>query len=98
MCDVQDIDSHIEYDCAFANHQPTILLYEQIPAGIGLSEEIFNNFSSITRSALSRAKNCTCKDGCPGCVGPAGIEGAGAKTETLAILNILTDAMQGYSE
>ncbi len=98
MCDVQDIGSHIEYDCAFANHQPTILLYEQIPAGIGLSEEIFNNFSSITRSALSRAKNCTCKDGCPGCVGPAGIEGAGAKTETLAILNILTDALQGYSE
>ena len=32
---------------------------------------------------------CSCRDGCPSCVGPGGENGAGGKRETLAILGEL---------
>ena len=80
---------------AFGQPAPAILLYEHIPAGIGLSEEIFNTYAAIISAALARTRDSPCKDGCPGWVGPAGIEGSGAKAETLAILNILSKDLRG---
>ena len=91
ICDMNDLVSHIEYKCAFANRQPAVIIFEQIPAGIGLSEELFSSYFSLIKSALNRIQECACDDGCPGCVGPSAINGAGAKVETTAILKALVD-------
>ncbi|NPV76784.1 MAG: DEAD/DEAH box helicase [Anaerolineae bacterium] len=94
MCDLNDLGSHIEYKCAFANHQPAVIIFEQIPAGIGLCEELFSIYTPLIKSALNRVQECACAGGCPGCVGPSGINDSGAKTETTAILNALANNQQ----
>ncbi|MCC6148473.1 MAG: DEAD/DEAH box helicase [Anaerolineaceae bacterium] len=94
MCDVSDLGAHMEYNCPFANHQPTVIIYEQVPAGIGLCREIFNNYEILVASALQRVKECACMDGCPACVGPAGADGLGAKEETTVILDVLAKTQQ----
>lgn len=93
MCDTADLGAHMDYHCAFMGGYPSVLLYEQIPAGIGLSEELFNQHNDLVASALQRLKHCPCEDGCPACVGPSGPEGTGAKAEALAILESLTGSV-----
>jgi DEAD/DEAH box helicase domain-containing protein len=66
-----------------------VVLYDQVPAGIGFSQKLFELHAELLRRALELVEECECEDGCPSCVGPAGENGVGGKQETIAILEKL---------
>lgn len=90
MCDQGDLGSAADPQSPLTEGAPTVVLYDQIPAGIGLSNHIFDICKDLVQESLAHVSACCCKDGCPACVGPGGENGLGGKAETLAILTILS--------
>jgi DEAD/DEAH box helicase domain-containing protein len=91
MCDISDLGYLSEPDSKLANGQPAVLIYDQVPAGIGLANAVFDLHDDIMREARTLVRSCPCSSGCPSCVGPSGENALGSKNETLAILNLLVD-------
>lgn len=89
MCDINDLGIDFNPQSPLAEGQPTICVYDQIPAGIGLSGRLFEIQYQVFQNALEVVDQCSCENGCPACVGPAGENGVGGKLETKAILNLL---------
>ena len=89
MCDAGDLGNYSEPAWAAVNGQPSIVLYDLVPAGIGFSEKLFELHDELIRRAYELVSECACEDGCPSCVGPGGENGYGGKAETLAILKEL---------
>ena len=89
MCDSGDLGVYYDPQAAFADGQPAVVLYDQVPAGIGFSQKLFEIHAELLKRALELVEECECEDGCPSCVGPAGENGIGGKQETIAILQIL---------
>lgn len=56
-----------------------IYIIDNIPGGVGLAEGTFEIKNQLVKTALSVMNSCTCKGGCPGCVGAA-IDGYDVKT------------------
>jgi len=90
MCDAGDLGSHIEPVENKNFGQPTVMLYDSVPAGIGFSEKLFEIHDELIARALELVSDCACEDGCPSCVGPGGENGYGGKQEALEILKELT--------
>jgi DEAD/DEAH box helicase domain-containing protein len=89
MCDVRDLGVHTDPQSPLAAGQPTVVVYDQVPAGIGLSQRLYEIHSDLAQRAAELVASCACTDGCPSCVGPGGENGLGGKAETLAILSAL---------
>jgi DEAD/DEAH box helicase domain-containing protein len=89
MCDVHDLGSLSEPQSTLADGNPAVILYDQVPAGIGFCQQLFELHSLLVQRAAELINQCECRDGCPSCVGPAGENGSGGKKETLALLNEL---------
>ena len=89
MCDQNDLGLHMDPESPLTEGNPVIVLYDQIPDGIGLSETIFDLHHTMLKSAEDLILGCQCDDGCPSCIGPAGEQGVGGKLETLALLRRL---------
>jgi DEAD/DEAH box helicase domain-containing protein len=85
MCDSRDLGVYTDSTSAFIGN-PSVVLFDQIPAGIGFSQKLFEIHSELLKRGLELVEECECEDGCPSCVGPAGENGVGGKQETLAIL------------
>ncbi len=90
MCDSRDLGIFTDPAWVYAENQPSVVLYDQVPAGIGFSQKLFEIHDELLARALELVTACECEDGCPSCVGPAGENGIGGKAETLAILRELT--------
>jgi DEAD/DEAH box helicase domain-containing protein len=89
MCDIGDLGAQYDPQSPLADKKPAVAIYDLVPAGIGLSEALYDSHAEVMRSALELVSHCTCPNGCPSCVGPAGVNGIGGKQETLAILQTL---------
>jgi DEAD/DEAH box helicase domain-containing protein len=89
MCDHEDIRVHYDPNAQLGDGKPTIVLFDNIPGGIGLSENLYELHDKLIAQALDIVSNCECEDGCPSCVGPIGEEASGGKKETLALLKLL---------
>jgi DEAD/DEAH box helicase domain-containing protein len=89
MCDPGDLGRHVEALRSEAFPQPSVVLYDQVPAGIGFSQKLFEMHAGLLDRALTLVTACSCEDGCPSCVGPGGENGLGGKMETLALLRTL---------
>ena len=89
MCDGEDIGVHYDPNSALGDGLPTVVLFDNIPGGLGLSENLYEMHSELLLQAHDTLANCGCENGCPSCVGPVGEEGSGGKTETLSILKAL---------
>jgi DEAD/DEAH box helicase domain-containing protein len=90
MCDSADLGVTTEPSCSvFGN--PSVVLYDNVPAGIGFSQKLFELHTELLKRALELVEDCECEDGCPSCVGPAGENGVGGKQETIAILKLLVE-------
>ncbi|MGQ1911309.1 DEAD/DEAH box helicase [Marinifilum sp. RC60d5] len=50
-------------------HKHAIILFDEYPGGLGFSEKAFEFIAEIIQSAGNLVKNCSCKNGCPACVG-----------------------------
>ncbi|MCO5187675.1 MAG: DUF1998 domain-containing protein [Anaerolineae bacterium] len=62
---------------------------EQIAAGVGLSERLFELHHEVLAAALELVSDCDCSGGCPACVGPPGEIGPDTKAVTKRLLRIL---------
>ncbi len=89
MCDSNDLGSTSDPQCNFANGKPTIILYDNVPGGIGLSKSMFDNHAKILASVYELITSCQCTNGCPSCVGPSGKLSESGKKETLALIDCL---------
>jgi DEAD/DEAH box helicase domain-containing protein len=89
MCDTRDLGVHTD-PAGTINGQPSVVLYDLVPAGIGFSQKLFEMHDELIKRALELVAQCPCEDGCPSCVGPGGENGVGGKQETLEILKELT--------
>jgi DEAD/DEAH box helicase domain-containing protein len=89
MCDAGDLGVHFDPQAAFADGLPVVVLFDQVPAGIGFSQKLFEIHTELLSRSLELVQECPCEDGCPSCVGPAGENGVGGKREALAILKEL---------
>lgn len=89
MCDTGDLGVHYDPQSPITEGEPTVIIYDQIPAGIGLSQNLFELHDELMQRARELVAACACADGCPSCVGPASENGLGCKRETLAILQAL---------
>ena len=94
MCDVRDLGVHSDPQSPLADGKPVVVLYDQVPAGIGFSERLFELHAELMARAYELVAACECVDGCPSCVGPGGENGQGGKRETLAILEALIDQQE----
>jgi DEAD/DEAH box helicase domain-containing protein len=90
MCDIGDLGVHSDPQAPLGLGQPTVVVYDQIPAGIGLSQRLYEIHGDLLLRASELVGTCACQDGCPSCVGPGGESAEGGKKETLAILRQLT--------
>lgn len=89
MCDPNDLGGHFEPVGSGSFSQPSVVLYELIPAGIGFSQKLFEIHVELIHRAYELVDACACEDGCPSCVGPGGENGLGGKMETKGLLNLL---------
>ncbi|HNR01134.1 MAG TPA: DEAD/DEAH box helicase [Anaerolineaceae bacterium] len=92
MSDTGDLGSFFEAGAKFAENKPAIIIYDNVPAGIGLAEGIYRRYCELLQKAQEIVTGCDCADGCPSCVGPA-LEGAyGGKIETLELVKYLLES------
>jgi DEAD/DEAH box helicase domain-containing protein len=69
--------------------EPNLYLYDAYPGGIGFSEPLFRTHHLLMQKTRELISACTCENGCPSCVGPAGDLAPRAKEAALAILDRL---------
>jgi DEAD/DEAH box helicase domain-containing protein len=86
MCDTGDLGTHIEPVPSAQFENPSVVLYDLVPAGIGFSQRLFELHDELIARARELVEQCECADGCPSCVGPGGENGYGGKAEALSIL------------
>jgi len=86
MCDKADIGVHSDPQSPLSDGIPTVILFDQIPSGLGFSHRLYEIHETLIQHAFELVEACPCADGCPSCVGPGGELGSGGKKEALAIL------------
>lgn len=91
MCDTNDLGAYFDPQSNLSEGQPVVILYDHVPAGIGLSENIFEIHARLIQATLDLVEECSCQDGCLSCIGVSGENVAGGKKETLAILRLLNN-------
>ncbi len=88
MCDPSDIEVTAEARHPLSG-QPTVVIYERVPAGVGFSQRLFELHDELLAAAAELIRDCTCRDGCPACVGPPGEIGPDTKAMTGRMLGLL---------
>jgi DEAD/DEAH box helicase domain-containing protein len=68
---------------------PNLYLYDAYPGGIGFSEPLYRAHDVLLARTRELIAGCPCEQGCPSCVGPAGVNGERTKQVALAILERL---------
>lgn len=81
MCDPRDVGVMSEARSK-ETHLPTITLYDRAPEGLGLAEQLYALHDELLRGARDLVRACPCREGCPACVGPIGVEGLETKDLT----------------
>lgn len=81
MCDPRDLGVLSE-NRARETKSPTITLYDRVPEGLGFAERLYELHLELLAGAHDLVQACPCRDGCPACVGPVGIEATDTKTLT----------------
>ncbi len=89
MCDVTDIGAIADPQADFTEGMSAMIFYDEIPAGIGLCQNLYEVHYQLLEAAKDILASCICGDGCPNCVGPTAMAGLGGKAEAAAILQQL---------
>jgi DEAD/DEAH box helicase domain-containing protein len=66
--------------------KPTLILYDRVPNGVGLSEALFRRHHDLFHAALQQLDQCPCRAGCPSCIGPAADLGWRGKSRARIVL------------
>jgi DEAD/DEAH box helicase domain-containing protein len=87
MCDPRDIGVVPELRSSYTKG-PTITVYDCVPAGIGLSEQLFALQRQVWRAAGELVAACACQAGCPACVGPILGPGRNVRQQVLRLVAV----------
>ena len=90
MCDLHDIFVLAEGQPA-GGGQPTVTVYERVPAGVGFSQHLYQVHHDLLRAAQELIEACPCRDGCPACVGPPGEVGPDTKQAARELLQAMLE-------
>ena len=88
MCSPRDIAVSYQVKCPWTQ-KPTLILYDNCPGGVGLSEKAFRMRNALLTHALTLVHDCDCEAGCPSCVGPIGEVGPRGKEMAKRLLRDL---------
>jgi DEAD/DEAH box helicase domain-containing protein len=69
--------------------EPTVYFYDSQPGGVGLTERLFELVAPLLGRARETLQACSCRAGCPSCVGPVNEVGRRAKPMAGALLDRL---------
>jgi len=69
--------------------EPNLYLYDAYPGGIGFSEPLYRISNALLERTHELIAACSCENGCPSCIGPAGDKSERSKEVVLAILERL---------
>lgn len=88
MCDSADVSVFSMVRDPFSK-QPTIYIYDRFQGGIGLAKKLYIREKVLLKATKQHIESCSCKTGCPSCVGPT-LEGSlYSKESALKILNMI---------
>ena len=73
---------------------PTLFLFDAHPGGVGLAERIFERAEFLLGRAGSLISGCSCRLGCPACVGPGAESTAGSLSVTDSRKRIALDLLR----
>ena len=90
MCSPRDVAVSYQVKCPFTQ-QPTLILYDNCPGGVGLSEKAYKMRDTLLLHARLIARDCGCEHGCPSCVGPVGEVGENGKQTAIRIIGLLLE-------
>lgn len=74
--------------------EPNLYIYDAYPGGIGFSEPLYRNCSTLLARTRELISACSCENGCPSCVGPTADRSERTKDVALGILERLCRAAQ----
>ncbi|HBY96864.1 MAG TPA: hypothetical protein DEP84_23440, partial [Chloroflexi bacterium] len=97
MCDPRDLGVTSELRSPFTGH-PTIFVYDQVPAGVGFAEKLFELHPTILNATRALIADCPCEAGCPSCIGPTAVLSEGGKATVLALLDLALAAAEAGNE
>ncbi len=86
MCSPRDVAVSYQVKCPFTE-KPTLILYDNCPGGVGLSEKAYRMRRTLLTHAALVARDCTCAHGCPSCVGPVGEVGESGKATAVQLID-----------
>lgn len=66
MCDPTDIGTTIDSSIL---EMPTLFVYDRYPGGIGFPKKVYQTMEEVIIACLMVVSECSCKVGCPPCVG-----------------------------
>ncbi|MFA7692697.1 MAG: DEAD/DEAH box helicase [Candidatus Hydrogenedentales bacterium] len=87
LCDPSDILATARLR-APESQKPSIFLYERYPGGVGYNTKLFYHATSLLEAALTLLADCSCRDGCPSCVGPVLETGVHGKIGAMLLARI----------
>lgn len=76
------------------NFTPNIYIFDNYPNGVGLADGLYEHFDALLLNTLKAIKNCSCKRGCPSCVGPATRGDSRHKSGALFLARILANRLE----
>ncbi len=91
MCDQSDIRVNVDPTCKMADGAPSVILYDSVPGGVGLSEKTYEILPKLLTESLDVVGKCACDTGCPACVGPVAENGEGSKSIVKGMLNFIIE-------
>ncbi len=97
MCSPRDLAISYQVKSPFTD-LPTLILYDNCPGGIGLSEKAFLMRRMLIAHAAGVVKACGCESGCPSCAGPVNQIGADGKHMAIRLLAVLEDLLAQEKE
>ncbi len=70
---------------------PSIYVYDMYPGGTGLSEGLLTNIDKIFPACFDLVDQCSCRAGCPSCIGPELEDRILEEDRKKAVLSFLSD-------
>jgi DEAD/DEAH box helicase domain-containing protein len=94
LCDPGDIGIHAD-SAGRRAERPTLFIYDQIPGGAGLADQLPRLIEPLLDSAAQVVSRCPCESGCPACIGPALAPPEGRKASAIGLLKALIGTEPG---
>ncbi len=96
MCDTSDIRVVPMIRSPFTK-LPSLFIYDSFPGGIGLSFKLYHHPVPAIKGAIARLTSCSCRCGCPSCVGPILENSENTRSVTGEILRFMLGELEKMS-